>query len=487
MSNICCYTSITFSYLAKARVLAWSLKRYHPDWTFWVCITDREPEGFTFDLDQEHFDYVIWGDQLPIKNIKGWLFKHDIIEICTAVKGSVMRMLTKQTGVDKILYLDPDIAIFNPLDELLEQLDQNDILLTPHQLIPEEHNQAIVDNEISSLQHGIYNLGFVAIRNTDSGKRFAKWWSDRLERYCYKDISSGLFVDQRWCDLVPALFEKVKILRDPGCNVASWNLSHRKVEINTRGEILANGSPLKFYHFTKIFGAGLHMVNKYANDNIHVFELISWYKKWVHHFTSPCITESWWHYGKYENGEPILKEHRLMYRNSSELRQLYPNPYSDDEFSFHRWLIDNEKEWKFMFTQEEGLHEGHRQSREKFQSLVRRSRWSSHCCDIVKYLIHNGIDDIVVYGAGEVGRTLIPIAKNGGINIRCAIDRNPLLWSQHIDGVEIVSLQKAMNEKHHTYLIASFAYIDEICQLIQSRFDDKGQLPRILTMQHYRS
>ena len=27
-----CFTSISFSYLAKARTLGWSLKRFHPDW-----------------------------------------------------------------------------------------------------------------------------------------------------------------------------------------------------------------------------------------------------------------------------------------------------------------------------------------------------------------------------------------------------------------------------------------------------------------------
>jgi hypothetical protein len=482
VSTVHCYTSITFSYLAKARVLAWSLKRFHSDWIFWVCITDRAPEGFTFDLDQEYFDHVVWGDQLPLNDVKGWLFQHDIIEVCTAVKGPVMEMLTKQSGADKIIYIDPDIAIFNPLDDLLAELDQNDILLTPHQLTPEEQAQAIVDNEITSLQHGIYNLGFVAIRNAGSGKLFAKWWSDRLQEYCYDDIPSGLFVDQRWCDLVPALFENVKILRDPGCNVASWNLSHRKIEITTRGEIIVNGSPLRFFHFTKIFGAGLNMVNKYAQGNIYVFELISWYKKWVQYFTSPQITKSWWHYGKYENGEPILKEHRLLYRNNAELRHQYPNPYGDEEFSFHRWLLDNVKEWKSIFVPDGGTGTGEQQSREILQQFIRRSRWSSQCHKTVQYLIENGIDDIIVYGAGEVGRTLVPIAKANRINIRCAIDRNPLLWGQRIEDVEIVSLQKAMEEEHHTYLIASFAFINEISQLIQSRFRDNEQLPIILTI-----
>ncbi len=227
MAEIHCFTSITFSYLNKARVLAWSLKRFHPEWKFWVCITDREPAGFKFDLKEEPFDEVVWGDEISIDNILGWLFKHNIIEVCTAVKGPMLKMLTETTA-RKILYLDPDIAVFGPLNALIEKLDHFDILLTPHQLSPEKEHQAIIDNEVGSLKHGIFNLGFLAINSSGEGRRFAEWWNDRLLSFCYDEIPSGLFVDQKWCDLVPALFDKVGILRDPGYNVASWNLSNRE-------------------------------------------------------------------------------------------------------------------------------------------------------------------------------------------------------------------------------------------------------------------
>ena len=44
------------------------------------------------------------------------------------------------------------------------------------------------------------------MRNGAEGRRFAAWWRDRLHRFCWDDVPGGLFVDQRWCDLVPALF-----------------------------------------------------------------------------------------------------------------------------------------------------------------------------------------------------------------------------------------------------------------------------------------
>lgn len=87
MSSIHCYTSISFSYLSRARVLAETVRKYHPDWTLWICISDREPDGFTFELEDEQFDHVLWADEFGIPELRSWMFKHNVVEMCTAVKG----------------------------------------------------------------------------------------------------------------------------------------------------------------------------------------------------------------------------------------------------------------------------------------------------------------------------------------------------------------------------------------------------------------
>ncbi len=342
MNRIACFTSINFAYLNRARILATSLKRFHPDWTMIVCITDRPSPGFDFDLAKEPFDEAIWAEDLPIENIHAWLFKHDVVEVCTAVKGPVLKLLCS-SGAEKVFYLDPDIAVFSPLTSLVEELDSSDILLTPHQLTPDVEYTAILDNEICSLQHGIYNLGFVAINTKGDGKRFANWWNDRLMSFCCADLPNGLFVDQRWCDLAPAFFEKLKIIRDPGCNVASWNLSTREISSSDDGSVLVNGQPLKFYHFTKIDTVGLTMTEKYAKDNLNVYELIGWYQHQLDLNTSHQINPSWWHYGTYHSGEKIKKSHRVLYRNRRDLQEAFPEPHSDQKNSYLTWLkIHNE-------------------------------------------------------------------------------------------------------------------------------------------------
>jgi hypothetical protein len=333
-----CFTSLSFSYLAKARVLAATLKRFHPDWVFTACIADREPGGFTLDLTREPFDRVIWADELPLQNARGWMFQHDVVEACTAVKGPALQLLI-ETDATKIFYLDPDIAVFGSLDRMVEMLDEASILLTPHQLEPEVDTQAIIDNEICSLAHGTYNLGFLAIRNDAVGRAFARWWNDRLVAYCVDDKPSGIFVDQKWCDLVPALFDRVRIVRDPGYNVASWNLSHRRITITDGGDILVNGQPLRFFHYTKLGPIGDTMTRRYARDNVEVHELWSWYRRMVDRFAEPRIPAGWWHFGTFENGRPIPKSARRLYRERGDLREAFRDPFTSVTPSYYEWLV----------------------------------------------------------------------------------------------------------------------------------------------------
>ena len=223
------YTSITKSYLPKARILAKSVKKFHPDWTFVLLYSDDLPSDF--NLSNEPFDELLMIDELGIENWKGWGFKHSIVELCTAVKGTAGENLASRPNNDKIMYLDPDIKVFSSLEALSDKLDTYDILLTPHLLSMEESDTAIQDNEISTLKHGIYNLGFFAAKTSGQGLEFIQWWAARLRKYCFDDIPNGLFTDQKWCDLAPAFFSNLHILRDTTCNVATWNIAHRNLTV----------------------------------------------------------------------------------------------------------------------------------------------------------------------------------------------------------------------------------------------------------------
>ncbi len=337
--KVLCYSSFTFSYLNRARVLFQTLRRFHPDWELVALITDEPPWSFDFNPASEPFDRIVWARDLGIPDFDAWLFKHDVVEVCTAVKGPFIHQACA-SGADAVIYLDPDTALFSSLEPLEHLLDEHDIVLTPHLIEPNVKPTAIADNDLSASRTGIFNLGFVAIRTSGEGARFARWWNDRLLAYCYDDIPNGLFVDQRWCDHVPALFDKVKVLRDPGYNVASWNLSTRSVAVGKDGAITVNGAPLRFWHFTKLGPLGDTMTKRYAGRNFPVYEIWRWYRTLVEAATEASIPERWWAYDTYADGAPIQKSHRVAYRHREDLQTSFPDPFASGEGSYQKWLAE---------------------------------------------------------------------------------------------------------------------------------------------------
>ena len=337
MAGIHCFTSISFAYLDRARILAETVKRFHPTWTLWLGLSDEEPPGFDFNVADEAFDRVLRVKELGVPFLRQWIFGHDVVELCTAVKGAMLSYLLDY-GAEKVIYLDPDIALFDSIEPVSSLLDRYAIVLTPHLTSPESTRSGIIDNEIGSLKHGAYNLGFIAVNSSDEGCRFARWWRDRLLDFCYDDIPSGLFTDQKWCDLVPGLFEGTHILRDPGYNVACWNLSNRSIEIRPNGSITAAGAPLRFFHFTKIEAGGEAVLEHNSHGRWEVFELVRWYRDRLAHHKADGLPLRWWAFGRYEDGLLIEDGARILYRTRSDLRERFPDPFASGPDTFQAFL-----------------------------------------------------------------------------------------------------------------------------------------------------
>jgi hypothetical protein len=334
--KICCYTSFTYAYLSRARVLVEGIRHHHPEWDVYGVIVDEARTEADEQALQVLFDGVIRVGDLEIPRVKSWLFKHNIVEACTAVKAHAMIKLLR--NYDAVIYLDPDIAIFNPLSDVVALLKHHAIILTPHQIAENDRAIAIADNEGTSMRYGIFNLGFIAVRADPEGVRFADWWSRQLYRACYDDVANGIFTDQKYCDLVPGLFNSVSILRDPGYNVASWNLSTRRLAIHNNGEITVNGLPLRFFHFTKIGGPGDFMIERYAGDNLAVMEMVEWYRREIFGDRRQIPPNIPWQYGKFSDGTPISFEIRLFYRGRKDLMRSFSDPYDASPGGLRDWL-----------------------------------------------------------------------------------------------------------------------------------------------------
>lgn len=325
MKKIHVFTSAAFNYIPKVRVLFESLRRLHPDWVLHLALSDRMPADA--DLSHEPFDHVWPLESLDIPDWLSWSFCHDIVELSTAIKPFLLDRLLAREDAAMVFYMDPDTVAFSRLDDLVDALGQGNILLTPHQTDPESTLSAIRDNEISSLKHGVFNLGFLGVNKTTEGARFARWWSDRIYHFCVSNIPNGLFTDQKWIDLVPAFFDGVVVMRSGRHNVATWNLTTRF--LHSEGSVYkVDDELLGFYHFTG-FDSGAHraMALKNAADNVALKELLSWYGKINDAARDDPLASQPWAFGFFDNQQKILREQRLVYRLRSDLRRAFPDPY----------------------------------------------------------------------------------------------------------------------------------------------------------------
>jgi hypothetical protein len=237
-------TIISINYLHFARTLFESFHALHPQDNFYVLIVDRSKT--TLDLSREGF-HIVWVEDLGIPDFLSTAFKYDIMELNTNVKPTFLSYLLG-TGIERLIYLDPDIYVFASVDFIFDLLSSYSIILTPHSLSPTPPSERFLEQQFLSL--GIYNLGFIALAKSDESSRFLLWWEERCLAAAFAEARTGLYVDQKWITVAPCFFEHILILRHYGCNVAYWNLFERKVSQSAHRYIINDNDPLVFYHFS---------------------------------------------------------------------------------------------------------------------------------------------------------------------------------------------------------------------------------------------
>jgi hypothetical protein len=337
-STLHIFTSAAVNYLPKVRVLCRSIKRHHPEAMVHLALSDERPAWLT--PEGEPFDSILEMSGLDIPALRGWTFMHSVVELSTAIKPFALQKLLARDDCRAVLYLDPDMVVFSRLDDILATLERANVALTPHQTKPETDLEHVVDNEITSLRMGVFNLGFVGVAPTAEGKRFAQWWADRCYHYCRAEVHNGLFTDQKWINFAPIFFDGVAIVKSSRHNVATWNLTTRVMTGDIEHGIRVDGEPLGFYHFTG-FDSGAHRIMAFKNapGNEALQQLIAWYDRETRPEASDPVTKTPWAFARFDDGTPILPQHRWVYRDRRDLQAAFPDPYATggDELTFLEW------------------------------------------------------------------------------------------------------------------------------------------------------
>jgi len=308
-----------------------SVRRWLPEALRIVILVDRV-DGY-FEPATEDFDLIL-SEDLGLPESRWFHFKYTILELCTAVKAYALEFLFRRYQLDRLIYLDPDTQIFGPMQLLLDMLGQDSVILTPD--LTEALDEQFRPSELDILRSGAYNLGFIALSASAETMRFLKWWQAKVYDRCVVDLARGLFVDQRWADLVPSLFHGVRILREPGYNVAYWNLKHRKIE-RTEDGYLVNGRPLCSFHFSGFDPENPDQFSRHQNryrlaDLCDArFLVVDCRDDLLAHGYSQC--RNWpYAFGRFENCVPIPDVARPLHHEAPEVAAGIENPFSEEGF-----------------------------------------------------------------------------------------------------------------------------------------------------------
>lgn len=325
MSKNVVFTIVAQNYVGYALTLADSIKNSNPDVDFRIYFADGIGPELLKVLEKKDINYYNALELNPDAFLK-MAFYYEVTEYCTSIKPFIMKSLLSE-GFDTVTYIDPDIYVYKDLSEpVFSYLSTHSIFLTPHICYPIDDE--FKPNEEIHLVSGTYNLGFISIANNDETMRFIQWWSERCENNCFNEQTIGLFVDQKWINLVPGLFNGVYISRHLGLNVAYWNMHERLY--NQETSKINNDFNLIFFHFSGINVNNTNIISKHQNrytlsQRSDLKPLFDNYSNTVIENISSVGTLPTYRFLRYSNGKSISVLARRAY---FVVRNNFSSPFS---------------------------------------------------------------------------------------------------------------------------------------------------------------
>jgi hypothetical protein len=324
--------------LASARVLADSFLRRHPDVPFYVLLADEV--GGCFEPARERFRLLLPAD-LRLASFPRWRFRYTANELSYALTPALLAHLL-DLGYGGAIFLKQESLVTGDLAPVFDLLRENAILLTPHLLAPLTGADAAA-RELNILLSGVYNGGFLGISESASARRFLSWWQDRLACHCYHAVDLGMHFEQRWLDLVPGFFDGVHLMRDPGMNVAHWNLPERNVRLQG-DDILVNDAPCRLFRFSGFEPERPDAATKYSPrlpvSNLGPAGAV--YRRYAALLEEAGYRETaaWpYAYDHFDDGVPIPAIARRLYRELGDAADRFGDPrVRNAPDSFFHWL-----------------------------------------------------------------------------------------------------------------------------------------------------
>lgn len=188
------------------------------------------------------------------------------VEYCWTSTPSIILYCLNNFKLDHCTYLDADLYFFANPAVLIEEMGNNDVLITSHRF-SEQYEQTTTS--------GKYCVQFNTFKNTENGLAILNKWRNDCIDWCFNRYEDGKRGDQMYLNPWPEIYQGVHVLEHLGGGVAPWNMQQYKFEKNKQGiqgiELSSNKRfELIFFHFHYVFCVKKSIFREFSFD---IYEL----------------------------------------------------------------------------------------------------------------------------------------------------------------------------------------------------------------------
>lgn len=246
MAHKLIYTTLFNSfYLCKGIAMIESLSQFSDNFHLYVFAFDDKTKIYVQKLN---YPYVT---VLPLQQLEQYfpqLLKvkpsRTFAEYCWTTTAFTIKYCLENFDIDHCTYLDADLYFFANPRVLVEEMGENDVMITEHRYVP-EYDQ--------SRTSGKYCVQFLTAKNNTNGRKIIDWWKEACHEWCYNKYEDGKFGDQKYLDDWAIRFAGVHVLQHLGGGVAPWNV--KQYDLNKVEPI--------FYHFHHFHGLRILGIYEY--------------------------------------------------------------------------------------------------------------------------------------------------------------------------------------------------------------------------------
>jgi hypothetical protein len=230
------------NYLSRGLALYCSLQRHAPGSRLWALCLDQACYELLARLDLPNLVAISLAEfEAADREVAATRSSRSLIEYYfTCTPAWLLYVLEREASSQWVTYLDGDLFFFGSPEVIFGELEKAAFGVIPHRYTPEIGHMR---------KYGIYNVGWVGVRNDPDGTAAAKWWRAKCIDWCYDYVDGDRFADQGYLQELSARFPRVRVIENLGANLAPWNIGNYRVEFRD-GKVLVDSTyPLIFFHF----------------------------------------------------------------------------------------------------------------------------------------------------------------------------------------------------------------------------------------------